>query len=279
MKRYLSFQFLPLYALLLCTQNLRAGDLDDVIHAMREGNFAEAYCILKPYADDGDADAQYNIGWMYLNGYGLAINDSLALEWWQRASEQGHIDASFSIAMLYNLGEGQVQKDMGKAIDYYLLAAEEGHEDARLILRSMLQRNDKSIRERKQQIINTYGSMLGELQQVKSDRVNVRSGPGVDNAIVTSLRKGDLVLNLGTSGNWTNVILEGSAVPAWIYSTLLEDYVPVEQVDVAGDADTGQTSDNDVSETAGDADVDDKDVDDTDADVVDTIEVDASDYE
>ena len=112
-----------------------ALDIEDAVHAMREGNFAEAYCILRPHAEAGDAEAQYNVGWMYLNGYGLAINDSLALEWWQRAADQGHVDAIFSMAMLYSLGEGQVRKDMDRAVDLYLLAAEEGHEDARLIIR------------------------------------------------------------------------------------------------------------------------------------------------
>ena len=68
---------------------LEASDVSDAINAMRAGNFAEAYCVLKPYAESGDAEAQYNIGWMYLNGYGLMMNDSKALEWWRRASDQG----------------------------------------------------------------------------------------------------------------------------------------------------------------------------------------------
>ena len=140
---------------------LEASDVSDAINAMRAGNFAEAYCVLKPYAESGDAEAQYNIGWMYLNGYGLMMNDSKALEWWQRASDQGYTDASFSIAMLYSLGEGRVERDMDKAIDYYMMAVEDGHEDANMIIRSMLARDDESIRQRKQEIVRTYGYLLG----------------------------------------------------------------------------------------------------------------------
>jgi hypothetical protein len=205
-----------------------ALDIDDAVHAMREGNFAEAYCILRPHADSGDAEAQYNIGWMYLNGYGLAINDSLALEWWQRAADQGHIDAIFSMAMLYSLGEGQVKKDMDRAIDLYLVAAEDGHEDARLIIRSMLQRNDRAIRERKQHIINTYGSMLGTLKQVRIKRANVRSGPGIDQAIVASAEQGDVILTLSEKGKWTQVVLKENTGTAWIYTSLLEDIADTE---------------------------------------------------
>ena len=42
--------------------NAAAKDLEDAVDAMRTGDFAEAYCIMRPLADAGDADAQYNIG-------------------------------------------------------------------------------------------------------------------------------------------------------------------------------------------------------------------------
>ncbi len=219
---------LSIFILFLLSSPGWSLDLDDAVHAMREGNFAEAYCILRPHAEAGDAEAQYNIGWMYLNGYGLAINDSLALEWWQRAADQDHIDATFSMAMLYSLGEGQVKKDMNRAIDLYLIAAVDGHEDARLIIKSMLQRNDRAIRDRKQQIINTYGSILGTLKQVRIKRVNIRSGPGLDQAIVASAEQGEQILTLAEKGKWTQVILKDNGNIAWVYTSLLEDTVGVE---------------------------------------------------
>ena len=201
-----------------------AGDVSDAINAMKAGNYAEAYCVLKPYAEDGDADAQYNIGWMYLNGYGLMMNDKLALEWWQRAADQGHIDATFSIAMLYSLGEGQVETDMDKAVEYYLRAVEDGHEDAHMIIRSMLARNDKAIRERKQEIIRTYGYLLGPLFDIKVDRANVRQQPSVDAGIVTVLEKGATVVELTARGQWMQVGLLESGDVAWIFKPLLQPH-------------------------------------------------------
>lgn len=227
-RHFLGKLFLLFMILFSVVQSVWALDIDDAIHAMREGNFAEAYCSLRPYADSGDAEAQYNIGWMYLNGYGLAINDSLALEWWQRASDQGYIDATFSMAMLYSLGEGQVKKDMDRAIDLYLLAAEEGHDDARSIIRSMLQRDDRAIRNRKQQIVNTYGSMLGTLKQVRVKRINIRSGPGLDQAIVASAEQGQVILALTEKNKWTQVVLKANGNIAWVYTSLLEDYADLE---------------------------------------------------
>jgi TPR repeat protein len=162
---------------------------------------------------------------MYLNGYGLMMNDSKALEWWQRSSDQGYTDASFSIAMLYSLGEGQVDKDMDKAIDYYLMAVEDGHEDANMIIRSMLARDDKSIRQRKQEIVRTYGYLLGPLFDVRVERANLRRKPSLESKIVTVLNEGDAMVELSDNGKWMQVGLLKTGEVAWIYKSLLQPHV------------------------------------------------------
>ncbi len=218
--RYIIFLFSALMAL-----PLMASDVSDAINAMRAGNFAEAYCVLKPYAESGDPEAQYNIGWMYLNGYGLMMNDSQALDWWQRASDQGYTDASFSIAMLYSLGEGQVEKDMDKAIEYYLMAVEDGHEDANMIIRSMLARNDETIRVRQQEIIRTYGYLLGPLFDVKVPRANVRQQPSLEGKIVTVLEADATMVELSAKDKWMQVGLLESGHVGWIYKSLIQPHV------------------------------------------------------
>ncbi len=197
---------------------------------MRSGDFAEAYCIMRPLAESGDADAQYNIGWMYLNGYGLRVNDSIALEWWNKASQQGHADSSFSIGMLYSLGEGDVPKDADKAIDYYLLAVEDGHEDAISILQSMMLRNDAAIRDRMNEIINKHAHLFGVKRKVKANKLNARKGPTVEDEIVTRLIKGQEILEMYAQGKWSQVALledkgEGQKKlnqTFWVYNPLLE---------------------------------------------------------
>ena len=201
-----------------------ASDVTDAIDAMRAGNFAEAYCVLKPHAEAGDPEAQYNIGWMYLNGYGLAMNDSHALKWWKLASEQGYTDATFSIAMLYSLGEGKVDQDMDKAIDYYLMAVEDGHEDANMIIRSMLARKDKAIAARQQEIIRTYGYLLGPLFDVKVERANARQQPSLDAKIVTVLEAGVTMVELTAKGKWLQVGLLETGTVVWIYKSLLQPH-------------------------------------------------------
>ena len=215
-----------LFASLSVALNIAAAEaLDDAVDAMRTGDFAEAYCIIRPLAEDGDADAQYNIGWMYLNGYGLRVNDSLALEWWIKASEQGHSDANLSIGMLYSLGDGEVPKDHDKAIDYYLLAAADGQEDAVLILQSMMLRNDRTIRPRMHDIISEHASLFGTRRQVKARKLNARSGPSVESRIVAQLLQGQTVLEMFKQGKWSQVVIldnEDVDRTVWVYNPLLE---------------------------------------------------------
>lgn len=213
-------------ALCIGTGVAAASDLEDAVSAMRSGDFAEAYCIMRPLADEGDADAQYNIGWMYLNGYGLRVNDSLALQWWSKASDQGHTDASFSIGMLYSLGDGEVPKDSEKAIDYYLVAAADGHEDAVSILKSMMLRNDRFISGRIKLILSEHAALFGIERTVKASKLNVRSEASTESAVVGSLVEGDSVLEMERQGNWSLVALLGQPEMdrlAWVYNPLLND--------------------------------------------------------
>jgi len=217
--------FITILLVLTTTVNVVAKDLDDAVAAMRSGDFAEAYCIMQPLAASGDADAQYNIGWMYLNGYGLRINDNIALQWWEKASEQGHTDASFSIGMLYNLGEGEVGKDTNKAIDYYLIAAEDGQEDAVTILKSMMIRGDRFILPRLNSIIEQHADLFGVIRQVKAKKLNLRAGPSVDDKIVAQLTEGNKVLELLKEGKWSQVVILGSEKidkTVWVYNPLLK---------------------------------------------------------
>jgi TPR repeat protein len=63
------------------------------MQALQAGNYAEAYCLRRPLADQGLVDAQYHLGWPYANGNGLAVDIERALAFWGAAARQGHADA------------------------------------------------------------------------------------------------------------------------------------------------------------------------------------------
>lgn len=60
---------------------------------MNRGDFATALSEWTALAEQGDADAQYNIGVMYANGQGVTQDNVYAHMWWNIAASQGDEDA------------------------------------------------------------------------------------------------------------------------------------------------------------------------------------------
>lgn len=77
-------------------------------------------------AKNGDRDAQNKIGEMYQFGEGVPVDYLGALDWYKKASEQGHSVAPNHIAALYLNGEG-VKRDLQEACKWLLLSAERGY--------------------------------------------------------------------------------------------------------------------------------------------------------
>lgn len=80
-------------------------------------------------AEQGYADAQFNLGLMYANGEGVEQDMAEAVELFKKAAEQGHVDAQNNLGALYFTGEGVI-RDEEKAITWFEKAAEQGNEEA-----------------------------------------------------------------------------------------------------------------------------------------------------
>ena len=72
---------------LMATVN--AAPMDDAIAAYNKGDYKEALKIWRPLTDQGNAGAQYNIGWMYAQGKGVTQDYSSAYMWYNLASSAG----------------------------------------------------------------------------------------------------------------------------------------------------------------------------------------------
>ena len=62
----------------------------------------EAVTWYRKAAEQGNAHAQYNLGWMFQNGLGVSKNRAEAITWYRKAAEQGNEDA---ISRLKEWGE------------------------------------------------------------------------------------------------------------------------------------------------------------------------------
>ena len=84
---------------------------------------------LKRAAENGDVEAQYELGNMYSFGIRVAKDDSEAAKWYRKAAEQGNVVAQRFLGYAYSNGEG-VTQDKIEAIKWYRKAAEQGDDVA-----------------------------------------------------------------------------------------------------------------------------------------------------
>ena len=80
-------------------------------------------------AEQGDADAQYNLGVLYDNDQGVSPDYNEAAKWYRKAAEQGHEKAQYNLGVLYDLGRG-VRQDCSEAAKWYRKAAKQGNASA-----------------------------------------------------------------------------------------------------------------------------------------------------
>jgi len=90
--------------------------------AYKDGDHAEALRIWQAQAEQGDSNAQNNLGMLYLYGDGVEINVREAVKWFQKALEQGNVSAKFNLGVLYAKGKG-VKKNPFYAYQLLLEAA------------------------------------------------------------------------------------------------------------------------------------------------------------
>ena len=72
---------------------------------MTQDNRQAAACYRKA-AEQGYADAQFNLGVAYAYGEGVRQDYARAAVWLRKAAEQGHAEAQRSLGWLYSEGEG-----------------------------------------------------------------------------------------------------------------------------------------------------------------------------
>jgi TPR repeat protein len=95
----------------------------DIAGARHEDSSETPQCIQKA-AEQGDAEAQYNLGVCYANGQGVAKDEAEAVKWYRKAAEQNLALAQLGLAVCYGSGKG-VAKDEGEAVKWYRKAAEQ----------------------------------------------------------------------------------------------------------------------------------------------------------
>jgi clan AA aspartic protease (TIGR02281 family) len=128
MRHYAKVLRATLTALLVLVAMARAavsGPFEDATAAYQRGDYATAYRLVRPLADQGNAGAQISLGLMYSKGEGVPQNYTEAMKWFRLAADQGVPEAQFTLGRMYHDGEG-VPLDYAEATKWYRKAADQG---------------------------------------------------------------------------------------------------------------------------------------------------------
>lgn len=101
--------------------NLTAG-----LAAFEAKDYTNAFKLLKPIAERGDAEAQCIVANMYHLGLGLEKNVLEAVEWYKKSAEQGYGVASNNLSGIFRVGEQGISMNRAEAEKWHQKAEEQG---------------------------------------------------------------------------------------------------------------------------------------------------------
>ena len=115
------------------------ADFEKGLACYQKKDFMCALAEFRPLAEQGNSTAQYNLGTMYDNGYGVKQDYFEAAKWFRKAATQGLFIAQYNLGVAYDGGQG-VRQDYFKAVKWYRKAAEQGWAKAQFNLGCMTTR-------------------------------------------------------------------------------------------------------------------------------------------
>jgi TPR repeat protein len=128
MKKRIIYSYILLIVMIAVVPAAGAGqddDLDAAVKAVEQQDFMTAYQLLKKLAEQGNAEAQYNLGILYRQGKGVMRDTKQAVQWFKKAADQGLATAQYYVGNAYDVGEG-VEKNTELAVQWYQKAAKNG---------------------------------------------------------------------------------------------------------------------------------------------------------
>ena len=94
-------------------------------------------------AQEGDIEAQYNLGLDYFNGLRTEQNDLQALKWFAPAAKAGHSGAQYYLGEFYLYGLATLEADQEEALQWYQKAATQGHQLAQIMVKQLTEIKSK----------------------------------------------------------------------------------------------------------------------------------------
>lgn len=136
--------------------------------AFAVGALAADVAGLRSKAETGDAEAQFELGQLYVRGEGVSADDLEASRWFARSAEQGFTRAQHNLGVFYLEGRG-VKADPKEAARWLRLSANQGLARSQTVLGILLLRDEKLGGQRNEALgwlekASTQGDELAQLR-------------------------------------------------------------------------------------------------------------------
>lgn len=126
-------------------------------------NFSTANEWYEKAANQGYVDAQYKLGHSYRVGRGVAIDLATAIEWYKKAAGNGDREAMHNVGWMYATGQG-VKTNAEQGYTWFLEAAEYGEMNAQVEIARRLREGDGIAKD----LAGSYTWLLVVQAQTKS---------------------------------------------------------------------------------------------------------------
>ena len=231
-----------------------------VAQAPSKEEAAEVLKTARPLADNGNANAQYNMGVLYDEGYGVEQDYAKARQWYEKAAAQNYAKAEHNLGIMYQSGHG-VEKSSAKAAEWFKRAAEHGEPAAQnnlavLYVRGQGVKQDlgeaakwaaKAAEAGNSSAKNNLPQIMQNLPQsrIDGDNVNIRSQPSTRGRVLRQADRNTRVAVLDTRSDWAQVVFRDDYTVGWVAGFLLAgSTAPLRNADDGGgqQAGSGQRS-------------------------------------
>ena len=123
---------------------------------------------LRALAEQGDAEAQHNLGIMYVDGRGVSQDYPEAVRWWRLAADQGVAGAQHNLGLMYANGQGVPQNYVEAHMWFNLAAAQSSGEN-----------RDRYVKARDDLAERMTAEQLAEAQRRALDRPSKRGAASI----------------------------------------------------------------------------------------------------
>nr|WP_315042157.1 tetratricopeptide repeat protein [uncultured Moraxella sp.] len=160
------------------TNQAESGDVNAQMqladYYRNQQNYTNGFYWTQKLANQGDAQAQFNLGYMYNKGKDVRQDYSQALYWYQKSANQGNALAQNNLGGMYVRGVGQ---DYSQAFNWFQKSANQDYAEAQYNL-GLMYENGQGVRQNKVILKELFGKACENGNQLGCDNYRILNQQG-----------------------------------------------------------------------------------------------------